>query len=196
MPNREYLIKCFRNRFVNSTMRGLFATAKFLYLGFEPLWYPVSIHPPDHLMFPLPNGHQINWHLEDSSGALYKYNHSALASITWQPPKRTQWNWAHNGILGGKSSGAVILISISSKLSLSSSRKTSDGSGGIGDIEVVLFAEVSTDDLSSRYGVDGRVEVRELIEDVLSSLPGPCVLLSFAWTWQMITILKPSIRNL
>ena len=33
-----------------------------------------------------------------------------------------------------------------------------------------MFAEVSTDDLSSRYGVDGRVEFRELIEDVLELL--------------------------
>ena len=68
----------------------------------------------------------------------------------------------------------MILISISSKpSSLSSSEKTLDGSGGIGDTEGVLFAEVSTDDLSSQYGVDGQVEFRELIEDVLELLAGP-----------------------
>ena len=45
-------------------MRHLFATARFLYLDlslFGTFPFPVSIHPPDHSMFPLPNGHQINW---------------------------------------------------------------------------------------------------------------------------------------
>ena len=45
-------------------MRCLFVTAKFLYRDlslFGTFPFPVSIHPPDHSMFPLPNGHQINW---------------------------------------------------------------------------------------------------------------------------------------
>ena len=42
-----------------------------------------------------------------------------------------------------------------------------------------MFAEVSTDDLLSWYGVDSRVEFRELIEDVLKLLARAAQALAF-----------------
>src|SRR6266545_8329760 len=59
----EYLIKCACNCLRNSTVRGLFATPKLLYLYLSflcTLSIPVSTHPPYHPMLPFPNGKHIN----------------------------------------------------------------------------------------------------------------------------------------
>ena len=59
LPNMAYLIKHMSNWLINLMARGLFATAKLLYL-YCTLPIPISIHPLYHLMLQFPTGKHIN----------------------------------------------------------------------------------------------------------------------------------------
>ena len=63
LPYLVYLIKHTSNCLINSAVRGLFATAKLLYLYLSflcTLSILISIHPSYHPMLPFPNGKHIN----------------------------------------------------------------------------------------------------------------------------------------